>query len=236
MGTANTREPHINVVIVAKPKMLTGLNQKVCGIRTNTAFTCTARTNRVERCFARSAPVRQQMMTLLGNLPACTVVMEACVGAHFVARELMILGHQARLISSQFVRPFVKGNKNYFVDAEAICEAASRTSMHFVSSKTEAQQTLSVLHRLRESQVRDRTKTANQMHGFLAGVWHQSAQGAGDHEALGECFGRAWAINGYAGRPPVPFGSYDSITVAKNISSCTQSSKNTSFAIMTKKS
>ena len=110
---------------------------------------------------------RQQMMRFFGNLPACTVVMEACAGAHFVARELMIMGHQTKLISPQFVRPFVKGNKNDFVDAEAICEAASRPSMRFVSPKTEAQQTLSVLHRLRESLVRDRTKTAHQMHGFL---------------------------------------------------------------------
>lgn len=110
---------------------------------------------------------RQQMMTLFGNLPACTVVMEACAGAHFVARQLMAMGHEAKLISPQFVRPFVKGNKNDFVDAEAICEAASRPSMRFVTPKTEAQQTLSVLHRLRESLVRDRTKTANQMHGFL---------------------------------------------------------------------
>ena len=110
---------------------------------------------------------RQQMMTLFGNLPACTVVMEACAGAHFVARQLMAMGHEAKLISPQFVHPFVKGNKNDFVDAEAICEAASRPSMRFVTPKTEAQQTLSVLHRLRESLVRDRTKTANQMHGFL---------------------------------------------------------------------
>ena len=77
------------------------------------------------------------------------------------------MGHQAKLISPQFVRPFVKGNKNDFVDAEAICEAASRPSMRFVSPKTEAQQTLSVLHRLRESLVRDRTKSVNQLHGFL---------------------------------------------------------------------
>lgn len=110
---------------------------------------------------------RQQMMRLFGNFPACTVVMEACAGAHFVARELMAMGHQAKLISPQFVKPFVKGNKNDFVDAEAICEAASRPSMRFVTPKTESQQTLSVLHRLRESLVRDRTKTANQMHGFL---------------------------------------------------------------------
>ncbi|NUT90379.1 IS110 family transposase [Pseudomonas corrugata] len=110
---------------------------------------------------------RPQMMQFFGNLKACTVVMEACAGAHFVARQLIAMGHQAKLISPQFVRPFVKGNKNDFVDAEAICEAASRPSMRFVSPKTEAQQTLSVLHRLRESLVHDRTKAANQMHGFL---------------------------------------------------------------------
>ncbi|WP_248769700.1 IS110 family transposase [Pseudomonas sp. MWU12-2345] len=110
---------------------------------------------------------RQQMMRFFANLPACTVVMEACAGAHFVARELTALGHQAKLISPQFVKPFVKGNKNDFVDAQAICEAASRPTMRFVSPKTEAQQTLSVLHRLRESLIRDRTKAVNQMHGFL---------------------------------------------------------------------
>ncbi|MGH8379864.1 IS110 family transposase [Pseudomonas sp.] len=110
---------------------------------------------------------RAQMMQFFGNLPACTVVMEACAGAHFVSRKLIAMGHQAKLISPQFVRPFVKGNKNDFVDAEAICEAASRPSMRFVSPKTEAQQTLSVLHRMRESLVHDRTKTANQMHAFL---------------------------------------------------------------------
>jgi len=71
------------------------------------------------------------------------------------------------LAACRFVRPFVKGNKNDFIDAEAICEAASRPSMRFVSPKTEARQTFSVLHRMRDSLVRDRTKTANQAHGFL---------------------------------------------------------------------
>jgi transposase len=121
------------------------------------------------RTVFRKKLSRQQMMGLFGNLPACTVVMEACAGAHFVARELAVMGHEAKLISPQFVRPFVKGNKNDFVDAEAICEAASRPSMRFVLPKTEAQQTFSVLYRMRESLVRDRTKTANQMHGFLLG-------------------------------------------------------------------
>ncbi len=72
-----------------------------------------------------------------------------------------------KLISPQFVRPFVKSNKNDVTDAEAICEAASRPTMRFVTPKTEAQQTLSVLHRIRDPLVRDRTKTANQAHGFL---------------------------------------------------------------------
>lgn len=84
-----------------------------------------------------------------------------------MARKLTGFGHQAKLISPQFVRPFVKGNKNDFVDAEAICEAASRPSMRFVSPKTETQQTLSALHRVRESFIRDRTRVVNQMHGFL---------------------------------------------------------------------
>lgn len=58
---------------------------------------------------------RQQMMKFFGNLPACTVVIEACAGSHFVAKELMAMGHKANLISPQFVRPFVKSNKNDFV-------------------------------------------------------------------------------------------------------------------------
>ncbi|HIE0070016.1 TPA: IS110 family transposase [Pseudomonas aeruginosa] len=115
----------------------------------------------------RKKMTRQQMMLLLGNLLSCTVMMEACAGSHFIARQLKSFGHEAKLISPQFVRPFVKGNKNDFIDAEAICEAASRPTMRFVTPKTEAQQTLSVLHRIRDSLVRDRTKTANQAHGFL---------------------------------------------------------------------
>lgn len=115
----------------------------------------------------RKKATRLQMMRLLGNLPACTVALEACTGAHFIARQLITTGHEVKLIAPQFVRPFVKSNKNDFIDAEAICEAASRPTMRFVTPKTEVQQTLSVLHRIRESLVRDRTKTVNQVHCFL---------------------------------------------------------------------
>ena len=104
----------------------------------------------------RKKITRKQLIEFFSNFPLCTVVMEACAGAH-----------QMKLISPQFVRPFVKGNKNDFVDAEAICEAASRPSMRFVTPKTESQQTLAAMHRVREALIRDRTGTINQIHGFL---------------------------------------------------------------------
>lgn len=110
---------------------------------------------------------RKQLMEFIATRTPCTVVMEACAGAHHLARHFTAFGHEVKLISPQFVRPYVKSNKNDFVDAEAICEAASRPSMRFVTPKTEAQQTLSALHRVRESLVRDRVKTSNQIHGFL---------------------------------------------------------------------
>lgn len=110
---------------------------------------------------------RKHLITFLANFQRCTIVMEACAGAHWMVQQLSALGHEAKLISPQFVRPFVKGNKNDFIDAEAICEAAGRPSMRFVTPKTEAQQCLSALHRTRESLMRDRVKAINQVHGFL---------------------------------------------------------------------
>jgi transposase len=110
---------------------------------------------------------RKQLTEFFATFHPCTVVMEACAGAHHMARQLAGYGHDVKLISPQFVRPFVKSNKNDFVDAEAICEAASRPSMRFVTPKNEAQQTLSALHRVRESLVHDRTKASNQIHAFL---------------------------------------------------------------------
>jgi transposase len=123
--------------------------------------------NRQGKAVFRKKVSRKQLVEFFSTFHACTVVMEACAGAHYMARKLAGFGHEVKLISPQFVKPFVKGNKNDFVDAEAICEAASRPSMRFVTPKTESQQTLSALHRVRESLVRDRTKTTNQMHGFL---------------------------------------------------------------------
>ena len=123
--------------------------------------------DRQGKAVFRKKVSRKQLVEFFATFHACTVVMEACAGAHYMARKLAAFGHQVKLISPQFVRPFVKSNKNDFVDAEAICEAASRPAMRFVTPKTESQQTLSALHRVRDSLVRDRVKTSNQMHGFL---------------------------------------------------------------------
>lgn len=85
---------------------------------------------------------RPKLIEFLATYPATTIAMEACGGSHFMARKLTELGHTPKLISPQFVRPFVKTNKNDFVDAETICEAASRPSMRFVQPKTESQQAM----------------------------------------------------------------------------------------------
>ena len=123
--------------------------------------------DRAGKAVFRKKLTRKQLIEFFATFHSCVVVMEACAGAHHMARKLATFGHQVKLISLQFVRPFVKSNKNDFVDAEAICEAASRPTMRFVTPKTESQQTLSALHRVRESLVRDRIKTVNQIHGFL---------------------------------------------------------------------
>jgi transposase len=123
--------------------------------------------DRQGKALLRKKCSRKQLIEFFATFHPCTVVMEACAGAHHMARLLAGHGHQVKLISPQFVRPFVKSNKNDFIDAEAICEAACRPSMRFVTPKTESQQCLSALHRVRESLVRERVKASNQIHGFL---------------------------------------------------------------------
>ncbi|AOK59167.1 IS110 family transposase [Burkholderia ubonensis] len=115
----------------------------------------------------RKKLTRSQLLPFFGNLKTVTVVMEACAGSHWLARQLIAMGHAAKLISPQYVRPFVKSNKNDYIDAEAICEAAARPSMRFVEPRSEAQQTLAALHRVREGLVVERTATINRIHGIL---------------------------------------------------------------------
>jgi len=93
--------------------------------------------------------------------------MEACGGAHFWARKLIECGHTVKLIAPQFVKPYVKSNKNDAADAEAICEAVGRPNMRFVPIKNTEQQALLGLHRARKGFVIERTAQANQIRGLL---------------------------------------------------------------------
>jgi transposase len=111
---------------------------------------------------------RAQVLPFFANLPPCLVGMEACGGAHYWARELARLGHTARLMAPQFVKPYVKTNKHDAADAGAICEAVGRPSMRFVPVKSAEQQAVLSLHRAREGFVKARTAQANQIRGLLA--------------------------------------------------------------------
>ena len=101
------------------------------------------------------------------NLPPCLIGMEACVGAHHLSRKLNGLGHDARLMPAKYVRPYSKGQKNDFRDAEAIAEAVQRPTMKFVATKTADQLDLQALHRVRERLVSQRTGIINQIRAFL---------------------------------------------------------------------
>src|SRR5258707_3230189 len=100
-------------------------------------------------------------------MPPCLVGMEACVGAHHLSRKLNSLGHNARLMPAKYVRPYSKGQKNDFNDAEAIAEAVQRPTMKFVATKPADQLDLQALHRVRERFVGQRTGIINQIRAFM---------------------------------------------------------------------
>ena len=110
---------------------------------------------------------RGQIAEFFVNLPSCLIGMEACASAHHWGRTLERLGHTVRLMAPQFVKPYVKTNKNDVADAEAICEAVSRPNMRFVPIKTIEQQAILSVHRVRQGFVKARTAQANQIRGLL---------------------------------------------------------------------
>jgi transposase len=110
---------------------------------------------------------RGQVEARFANMPPCLIGMEACVGAHHLSRKLKELGHDARLMPAKYVRPYSKGQKNDFRDAEAIAEAVQRPTMKFVATKTAEQLDLQALHRVRERLVSRRTGIINQIRAFL---------------------------------------------------------------------
>jgi len=110
---------------------------------------------------------RLALTSTFESFPRCIVGMEACLSAHFVSRTLRKLGFEPRIIPAKFVKPFNKGQKNDYNDAEAIAEAALRPNMHWVSEKTQDQLDLQALHRVRSHLVSKRTATINQIRAFL---------------------------------------------------------------------
>ena len=122
---------------------------------------------------------RNQVLPFFARLEPCLIGMEACGSAHYWARKLTALGHTVKLMAPQFVKPYVKTNKNDAADAEAICEAVRRPNMRFVPVKNTEQQSVLSLHRARQSFVKARTAQANQIRGLLAEFGITIPQGIG---------------------------------------------------------
>jgi transposase len=142
---------------------------------------------------------RTRLCEFMANLPACTVAMEACGSAHYWARTFRAYGHEVRLIAPQFVKPFVKSNKNDAVDAEAICEAAQRPNMRFVAVKNVEQQDIQAIHRMRSLVVERRTAQVNQIRGLLLEYGIEMPHG---RAAVGRCLAEMLedAANGLSDR------------------------------------
>uniref|UniRef100_UPI003AE3AB4F IS110 family transposase n=1 Tax=Paracoccus sp. T5 TaxID=3402161 RepID=UPI003AE3AB4F len=120
---------------------------------------------------------RKGVIAFASKVPACIVAMEACCGAHHMGRALAALGHEVRLMSPEYVRPYVKAQKNDDRDAEAIAEAATRPTMRFVEIKSEEQLDVQTLHRVRDRLVGERTSLTNQIRSLLLERGHVVAQG-----------------------------------------------------------
>lgn len=119
------------------------------------------------KVLVRKKFTQRQLLTYTANMQTSLIGLEACSGAHFLGRELRKQGHEVRLIAAQFVKPFVKSNKNDFVDAEAIAEAVERKNMRFVPIKTDDQLDLQAIHRVRDRLITRRTAVINQLRAFL---------------------------------------------------------------------
>lgn len=124
--------------------------------------------NKAGRFVKKKQLKRKQLLAYITNLEPCLIAMEACGGANYWAREFIASGHQVKLMAPQYVKPYVKGNKNDYNDAEAIAEAAQRPNMRFVPIKSIEQQDVQNFHRQRERIKKERTALVNQIRGLLA--------------------------------------------------------------------
>lgn len=137
-------------------------------------------TDRNGKCVLRKRLNRDKLIPFIATLSPCLIGIEACTGAHYFARVFKSLGHDVKMMSPQFVKPYIKSNKNDQNDACGIAEAVTRPDMRFVPIKNIEQQDLLLSHRARELSVKQRTAQANQIRGLLAeygviipaGIWH----------------------------------------------------------------
>jgi len=140
--------------------------------------------NKLGKVVLRKKLSREAVLSFFANVSPCVVGMEACGGSHHWAREISKLGHIVRQMSPQFVKPYVKANKNDANDAEAICEAVSRPNMRFVPTKSIERQDIQALHRIRDRLVGSRTAIVNQARGLLLELGIALPQGIGRLRAL----------------------------------------------------
>jgi transposase len=145
---------------------------------------------------ARGKIARGQLQSCLANVPVCLIGMEACAGAHHVGRQLATLGHDLRLLPAQCVKPFLKGHKNDYRDAEAIAEVVQRPTMRPVPLKSAEQLDLQALHRMRRRRIGQRTAVINQIRAFLLECGIPVRQGLeGLREALPTLCLNAWTCS-----------------------------------------
>jgi transposase len=135
--------------------------------------------NTVGRPVLRVKLRRDNLLRFFANTPPATIGMESCPGSQWLGRKLQEMGHTAKIIPAQFVKPFVKSNKNDMVDAEAIAEALTRPTMRFVQIRNTEQLAVQALHRVRDRFMRQRTGLINQIRGFLLEFGMPIRQGAG---------------------------------------------------------
>jgi transposase len=155
------------VIVLAGSRRIIDMQIRSVGIDLGKTTFHLVALNAAGKVLLRRKFPQKQLILFTANLQTCLIGMEACSGAHFLGRTLREQGHDVKLIPAQFVKPFVKSNKNDFLDAEAIAEAVDRQNMRFVPIKTDDQLDLQAMHRVRDRLVARRTSVINQLRAFL---------------------------------------------------------------------
>src|SRR5271163_2605632 len=155
------------MVVAASTRRIIGMQIHSVGIDLGKTTFHLVALGSVGKVLVRKKFTQKQLLAFTANMQISLIGLEACSGAHFLGRALCKQGHDVRLIAAQFVKPFVKSNKNDFVDAEAIAEAVERKNMRFVPIKTDDQLDLQAIHRVRDRLISRRTAVINQLRAFL---------------------------------------------------------------------